>query len=93
MRRDEISDTEHDVQRVVAKIRGQTRPVPLQSLGDGALHLAGVALALTNSRDGFLLIDEAENGIHHSVQRDYWRMIFETAQGKQRTGFGDNAQL
>ena len=78
VRRDEISDTEH-VQRVVARLRGQARPVPLQSLGDGALHLAGVALALTNSRDGFLLIDEAENGIHHSVQRDYWRMVFETA--------------
>ena len=79
VRRDEISDTEH-VQRVVARLRGQARPVPLQSLGNGALHLAGVALALTNSRDGFLLIDEAENGIHHSVQRDYWRMVFETAQ-------------
>ena len=79
VRRDEISDTEH-VQRVVARLRGQARPVPLQSLGDGALHLAGVALALTNSRDGFLLIDEAENGIHHSVQRDYWRMVFETAE-------------
>ena len=78
VRRDE-TDKEH-VQRVIARIRGQTRPVPLQSLGDGALHLAGVALALTNSRDGFLLIDEAENGIHHSVQRDYWRMVFETAQ-------------
>lgn len=79
VRRDEISDTEH-VQRVVARLRGQARPVPLQSLGDGALHLSGVALALTNSRDGFLLIDEAENGIHHSVQRDYWRMVFETAE-------------
>ncbi len=80
VRRDEISSSKEYVQRVVARIRGQTRPVPLQSLGDGALHLAGVALALTNSRDGFLLIDEAENGIHHSVQRDYWRMVFETAE-------------
>ncbi len=67
------------VQRVVAKLRGQARPVPLQSLGDGALHLAGTALALANSRDGFLLIDEAENGIHHSVQPDFWRMVFKTA--------------
>ena len=39
----------------------------------------GVALALANSRDGFLLIDEAENGIHHSVQPDFWRMVFKTA--------------
>ena len=66
-------------QRVVAKVRGQDRPVPLQSLGDGALHLAGTAMALANSRDGFLLIDEAENGIHHSVQRDFWRMVLKIA--------------
>ena len=83
--RDDISDVSHEksdvgyVQRVVAKLRGQARPVPLQSLGDGALHLAGTALALANSRDGFLLIDEAENGIHHSVQSDFWRMVFKTA--------------
>ncbi|MYB68209.1 MAG: AAA family ATPase [Gemmatimonadetes bacterium] len=73
-------EVEDHIQRVVAKLRGQARPVPLQSLGDGALHLAGVALALANSRDSFLLIDEVENGIHHSVQPDFWRMIFKTAQ-------------
>ena len=72
------SDRKH-VERVVAKLQGQARPVPLQSLGDGALHLAGTALALANSRDSFLLIDEAENGIHHSVQPDFWRMVFKTA--------------
>ena len=67
-------------QRVVVKLRGQARPVPLQSLGDGALHLAGTAMALANSRDGFLLIDEAENGIHHTVQSDFWRMVLKTAE-------------
>ena len=83
--RDDVSDVSYEkpdigyIQRVVAKLRGQARPVPLKSLGDGALHLAGTALALANSRDGFLLIDEAENGIHHSIQPDFWRMIFKTA--------------
>ena len=66
--------------RVVVKITGQERPVPLRSLGDGAVRLFGVALALANSQGGFLLIDEAENGIHHSVQRDFWRMVMLTAQ-------------
>ena len=65
--------------RVVVKLRSHDRPVPLKSLGDGALRLFGAALALANSRGGFLLIDEAENGIHHSVQRDYWRMILQSA--------------
>ena len=40
----------------------------------------GVALALANSRDGFLVIDEAENGIHHSLQQRFWRMVLETAE-------------
>ena len=65
--------------RAVAKLQGQAFPVPLESFGDGALRLFGVALTLINSRDGFLLIDEAENGIHHSLQRDFWRMVLETA--------------
>ena len=64
--------------RVVVKLQGQARPVPLKSLGDGVLRLFSVSLAQTNSR-GFLLIDEAENGIHHSMQPDFWRMVFKTA--------------
>lgn len=66
--------------RAIVKTRSQKRPVPLLSLGDGAVRIFGVALALANSRDGFLLLDEAENGIHHSVQHAYWRMVLETAQ-------------
>ena len=65
--------------RVVARLQGHRHPVPLRSLGDGAVRLLGVAVALANSRDGFLLIDEAENGIHHSLQRDFWRMVLQTA--------------
>lgn len=66
--------------RAVVKVKGRERPVSLKSLGDGATRLFGVALALANSRNGFLLIDEAENGIHYSVQRDFWNMVLRTAQ-------------
>ena len=65
--------------RAIVKLKSGTGPVPLRSLGEGASRLFGVALALANSRSGFLLIDEAENGIHHAVQRDYWRMVFQAA--------------
>ena len=65
--------------RLVVRLKGQNSPVPLRSLGDGALRLFGVALALANSQDGFLFIDEAENSIHHSIQRDYWRMVLQAA--------------
>ena len=66
--------------RAIVKIAGHDGPVPLRSLGDGAVRLFGVALALANSHGGFLLIDEAENGIHHTIQRDFWRMVLLTAE-------------
>ena len=65
--------------RAIVRLKSQDQPVPLTSLGDGAVRLFGVALALANSRGGFLLIDEAENGIHHTVQQDLWTMILRTA--------------
>ena len=66
--------------RVVVKLRNRDRPVPLRSLGDGAARMFGVALALAGSRGGFLVIDEVENGIHHSVHDKFWRMILRTAE-------------
>ncbi len=66
--------------RAVVKLQDRDSPVPLRSLGDGATRLFGVALALAGSRNGFLVIDEAENGIHHSVHGAFWRMVLRTAE-------------
>jgi len=55
------------------------RPVPLRSFGDGLNRLFGIVLSLINARNGLLLIDEFENGLHHTVQHDVWRIIFELA--------------
>ena len=55
------------------------RPVPLRSFGDGLNRLFGIVLSLVNSRNGLLLIDEFENGMHHAVQADAWRVIFRLA--------------
>lgn len=65
--------------RVVVKIRGYPHPIPLKSLGDGVTRLFAAGLALANSRNGFLVVDEAENGVHYSVQRDFWRMVLQSA--------------
>jgi len=56
------------------------RPVPLRSFGDGLNRLFGIILSLVNAKDGLLLIDEFENGIHHSVQLDAWRAVFKLSQ-------------
>jgi hypothetical protein len=56
------------------------RPVPLRSFGDGLNRLFGIALSLANAKDGLLLIDEFENGMHHTVQLDAWRVVFRLAE-------------
>ena len=68
----------HRDRRIVVGLSDGER-VPLRSLGDGAARLFGLATAFANAADGFLLIDEAENGIHHSLQTDYWRLVFQAA--------------
>ncbi len=65
---------------LVAKLKGHRDPVPVKSLGNGVARLLGVSLSLSNIRNGFLLIDEAENGLHHSVHYDFWRMVLHLAE-------------
>ena len=77
---DERRSSQNNGRRAMVKMAGRERPVPLHSLGDGTARLFGTALALANAQNGILLIDEAENGIHHSRQADFWKMIIQTAQ-------------
>ena len=76
---DEGASIRRGGRRPIVKMKGQELPVPLRSLGDGATRIFSTAVALANSQGGFLVIDEAENGIHHSVQRDFWNMVIRTA--------------
>jgi len=61
------------------KIAKQEGPLPLRSLGEGMNRMFGLALALVNAKDGLLLIDEVESGLHYSIQPDLWRLIFQVA--------------
>jgi predicted ATPase len=76
-----IGDTDQPHERrVMVRVRGQAMPVPLRTMGDGMNRLVGIALALATSRDGIVLVDEIENGIHYSVQPDVWRAILGAAE-------------
>jgi len=43
-------------------------------------RLFGIILSLVNAKEGLLLIDEFENGMHYTVQADAWRAIFQLAE-------------
>jgi hypothetical protein len=76
-----IGDTDQPHERrVMVRVRGQATPVPLRMMGDGMNRLLGIALALANARDGIVLVDEFENGIHYSVQPDVWRAVIGAAE-------------
>lgn len=61
----------------VVKLSHVDEPVTLRSLGDGMSRIFHIILSLVNSEDGILLIDEFENGLHWSVQKSIWKVIFE----------------
>ena len=76
-----IGETSHRPGRIaIVKTSGQLKPVSLSSMGDGMNRIFGIILALVNAKDGMLLIDEIENGIHYTVQPELWTTIFKVAQ-------------
>jgi AAA15 family ATPase/GTPase len=68
-------DDSSGARRVMAKMAGSDKPVPVQSLGDGAMRFLGIGAAIVNARNGFLLIDEFENGLHFTTQEALWRFV------------------
>ncbi|MDE2778194.1 MAG: AAA family ATPase [Chloroflexota bacterium] len=54
---------------------GIGRLIPLQLLGDGMSRIFSFALAIASAPGGIVLVDEIENGIHHSVMEKVWKAI------------------
>ena len=65
-----------DERIAVLKVVGMELPVPLQSMGDGMARLLQLVLSALRAGDGFLLVDEIENGLHFSVQERLWDVLF-----------------
>lgn len=58
---------------------GEKRLLPLTVMGDGMARVASLVLTIGNAQGGVVLIDEVENGLHHSILPDVWRVIGESA--------------
>ncbi|MGB3401294.1 MAG: AAA family ATPase [Microcoleaceae cyanobacterium] len=53
--------------------------VPIGSFGDGTWRMLGLALAIVNVKDGVLLVDEIDTGLHFTAMSKMWKLIWETA--------------
>src|SRR6218665_2590257 len=62
--------------KAVVKLSDMPHVLPLQSMGDGVNRILTIILALVNCGNGYLLIDEFENGLHHTVQEKLWEIVF-----------------
>lgn len=70
----------YDGPRMMVKLKDVDFAVPLKSMGEGIVHLLGLAVVLINTKNGLLLIDEIENGIHYSLFPKLWEFVMQTAQ-------------
>ncbi len=61
----------------VVKINGSEGRLPLRSMGDGINHILSIILAIVNCENGCVLIDEIDNGLHYTVQKKLWEIVFE----------------
>ncbi len=48
-------------------------------MGDGIWRMLGLALNVVHSRDGILLIDEIDTGLHHTVMQKMWKFLYAAA--------------
>lgn len=77
----EIVKIDSDEDAVFVLIYGNPdKRLPLGSTGNGMSHLFHIILALVNAKDGILLIDEFENGLHYEIQPKLWSLIFQLAE-------------
>ena len=44
-------------------------------MGEGMTRLARIVLAISSSPKGVVLVDEIENGLHHSVLGKVWKVV------------------
>lgn len=56
---------------------GLNELVPLVGMGDGISRIARLILAISSVPGGVVLVDEIENGLHHSVLPNVWKVIEE----------------
>jgi hypothetical protein len=64
----------------IVRCKDSDERIPIKNMGDGMTRLFHIILALVSARDGFLLIDEFENGLYWGIHKEVWETVFRLAQ-------------
>ncbi len=81
-----LKEVEPDLQKleilannVIAADIGKNNLIPLYLMGDGIVRLMSIILTIYEHKNGYILIDEIENGFHHKTLDILWRAVFKLA--------------
>ena len=58
------------------KVIGREKLISLSEMGDGIARYISMLCAIWTSQNGFLFVDEIENGIHYSNYKKLWELVF-----------------
>lgn len=58
---------------------GLSELVPLPVMGEGMTRIARIVLVISSTQGGVVLVDEIENGLHHSVLPKVWKAVDKAA--------------
>jgi len=53
--------------------------IPVTELGDGTKHLIDIITSLYRTENGYLFIDEIDNGIHYTMLDNLWEVILKVS--------------
>ncbi|MHB1287439.1 MAG: AAA family ATPase [Leptospirales bacterium] len=62
----------------IIKRRGE-EPIPIGSLGDGIWRMLSLAVILSRTKNGVILIDEIDTGLHYTVMEKMWSFVNEVS--------------
>jgi AAA15 family ATPase/GTPase len=63
----------------VIKTKNHKDRIPIGSMGDGLWRVLCLVLALVRAKDGYLLVDEIDTGLHYTIMDKVWELIYKTA--------------
>jgi len=58
---------------------GSEQLMPLPVMGEGMVRLANLTIHIGNASNGVVLVDEIENGVHHSILPKVWKALLVSA--------------
>lgn len=72
-------DSSFESPKLFVRLKGSDQRIPLGSMGEGIKRLMALGLSMVNAAGGYLLVDEIDTGLHHSVMVKMWRLVTEAA--------------